>query len=311
MDLDRWWHEIHDIHEFRDNCSPDEAIAQVASRCGGMVDRAQLAALGLMRGAIDHRIRVGRLRRLHHGVYAVGHEAIQVRGRLVAALLSAGLGARLSHRTAAALWKLTRSMPPFVDVTIARGNRRSRSGVVLHRTTTLDAAVLHGLPATTPIRTLLDLATRLPTAELERACSEALVQRLVTAEQLARQHGRGAAVLARITSDGVAPTRSELERRFLRAVSRAQLPRPEVNARLNGREVDFLWRRQRLTTELDGWRFHGHRLAFEHDRVRDAELQLRGYTVVRFTWRRLCDEPAAVAGQIARFLSRPATRTAS
>ena len=137
------------------------------------------------------------------------------------------------------------------------------------------------------------------------------VQRLVTAEQLAQQSGRGAAVLARITSDGVAPTRSELEGRFLKAVLRARLPRPEVNTRIHRHQVDFLWPEQRLVVELDGWRFHGHRLAFERDRVRDAELQLRGYTVVRFTWRRLRDEPAAMAGQIASFLSRPETHRAS
>ena len=127
MDPNRWWTEIHDIHEFRSTHLPDEAIARIASRSGGVVDRAQLAALGLTRGAIDHRIRVGRLRRFHHGVYAVGHEAIQVRGRLVAGLMAAGPGAALSHRTAAALWKLIPSLPPFVEVTTTTTARAPQS----------------------------------------------------------------------------------------------------------------------------------------------------------------------------------------
>ena len=311
MDPDRWYDEVHDIHALRRNCTPDEAIARVASRSGGVIDRAQLSALGLTRGAIGHRIRLGRLRPLYRGVYAVGHEAIQVRGRLVAGLLAAGPGAALSHRTAAALWKLIRSMPPFVDVTTTNRSRRSRAGLVPHQTRTLEATILHNLPITTPIRTLQDLATILPRPAIERACSEALVQHLVTAEQLARQHGRGAAVLARIAGDGVAPTRSELERRFLKAVSRARLPRPQVNTQLNGHEVDFLWPEQRLVIELDGWQFHGHRLAFERDRMRDAELKLLGYTVVRFTWRRLRDEPTTMTTRIADFLSRPTLRRAS
>src|SRR5688572_21439291 len=93
MDPARWYDEIHDMHEFRRDRSPDQAIALIASRLGGVVDRAQLMALGLKRGAIDHRIRVGRLRPLFHGIYAVGHEAVSPRGRLVAGLLAAGPGA--------------------------------------------------------------------------------------------------------------------------------------------------------------------------------------------------------------------------
>ncbi len=76
-------------------------------------------------------------------------------------------------------------------------------------------------------------------------------------------------------------------------------------------EIDFLWPAQRLIAEVDGWQFHGHRLAFERDRVRDAELQLLGYAVVRFTWRRLRDEPASVTSRIAGFLNRPALSRAS
>jgi very-short-patch-repair endonuclease len=306
MDPDRWWTQVHDIHEFASKYSPDEAIARLASRLGGVVDRAQLLALGLGRGAIDHRILVGRLRPLYHGVYAVGHEAVSPRGRLVAGLLVAGPGAALSHRTAAALAKLTPSMPQFVEITTTSTRRRDRPGLVFHRATTLDATSKHALPVTTPLRTLLDLAATRPRQEVERACSEALVLRLTTADAIAGQHGRGAAMLRRIAGDGVAPTRSELERRFLKAVLRAGLPRPDVNVKLGGYTVDFLWPDQRLVVELDGYRFHGHRLAFERDRIRDAELQLLGYTVLRFTWRQLRDEAA-----VARLLTLPASRRAS
>lgn len=306
MDLDRWWTQIHDIHEFASNYSPDEVIALIAARLGGVIDRAQLSALGLKRGAIDHRILVGRLRPLYEGVYAVGHEAVSPRGRLVAGLLVAGPGAALSHRTAAGLTKLTASMPQFVEITTTKTRPRNRPGLVFHRATTLDVRSKFDLPVTTPIRTLLDLAATRPLPEVERACSEALVRELTTVDAIAGQHGRGSSVLKQIADDGVAPTRSELERRFLKAVLRAGLPRPEVNAKLGRYTVDFYWPDRRLVVELDGWRFHGHRLAFERDRVRDAELQLLGCTVLRFTWRQLRDEAA-----IARFLSRPASRRAA
>lgn len=179
---------------------------------------------------------------------------------------------------------------------------------MFHHARASEAHERHGLPVTTSVRTLLDLAATCSRAEIERACSEALVPQLTTAEELARQQGRGSAVLARLTSDGMAPTRSALERRFLRAVVQAGLPRPLVNQRIGRHEVDFLWPAQRLAVELDGWRFHGHRLAFERDRARDAELQLLGYTVLRFTWH---TEAAAATATIARFLTRPASRRAS
>jgi very-short-patch-repair endonuclease len=132
----------------------------------------------------------------------------------------------------------------------------------------------------------------------------------VTAEELAQQRGRGAR-LARLASDGIAPTRSELERRFLRAAARAKLPRPEVNGEAGGYEVDFDWPEHRLVVEVDGWRFHGHRLAFERDRAKDTALQVRGWRVLRFTWRQLRDDPAAVMTAVARLFSPRASRRAA
>ena len=95
------------------------------------------------------------------------------------------------------------------------------------------------------------------------------------------------------------PTRSEAERRLLRLVERARLPRPETNARLAGYEVDALWRLQRLIVEVDGYAFHGGREAFEQDRRRDADLMVAGHRVLRVTWRQLTREPEAVAARLA------------
>jgi len=297
------------MHGQRANRSLDEAIRRIANRQGGVVSRAQLLALA-ERGAVEHRIATGRLRVVHRGVYSVGHDAIPVRGRLVAGLLVAGAGAALSHRTAAYVLTLLPSMPPFVEITTAKRAPRNRPGLVFHHATNLETTRRHDLPLTTAIRTLRDLAVTHP-RQVERAASEALVLELVTAEQIGGQQGRGSAALRRIVDELVAPTRSELERRFVRAMVRAGLPRPIVNERIGRHRVDFHWPAQLLVVEVDGWRFHGHRLAFERDRVRDAELQLGGWAVVRFTWRQLRHEPAAVAARVALLLSRPALRRAS
>ena len=97
-------------------------------------------------------------------------------------------------------------------------------------------------------------------------------------------------------------TRSELEERMLSLCRRFRLPTPEVNTRIQGYEVDFLWREQRLIVETDGWQAHGTRGAFERDRRRDADLLGAGWRVLRITYAQLESEPQWVAKRIAAAL---------
>jgi very-short-patch-repair endonuclease len=96
------------------------------------------------------------------------------------------------------------------------------------------------------------------------------------------------------------PTRSHLERLFLRLLCSHELPLPEVNAKLGPCEVDFLWPAQRLVAELDGYAYHSQRAQFEADRRRDRELQRRDYTVLRFTYREVIEEPQSVIADLRR-----------
>jgi hypothetical protein len=271
------------------------------------VSRAQLEALGLERGSIEHRVRIGRLRVVHRGVYAVGHDAIPIRGRLCAALLVGGPDSALSHRTAAYVLTLLPSMPPFVEVTTTGRAPRTRSGLAFHHAKALEATPKHGLPATTPIRTLRDLAATRPHAEVERAASEALVLKLITKHQLETQQRPGAAILASLVKTGIGPTRSGLERAFLKAVVRAGLPEPIVGHRIGPYTVDFFWPSHNLVVETDGADYHDHAIARRRDAKRDAYLQDRGLTVVRVPEDELPEAPATLA----RVLSRPAWRRAS
>jgi very-short-patch-repair endonuclease len=99
-------------------------------------------------------------------------------------------------------------------------------------------------------------------------------------------------------------TRSELEARFLRLCRRHRLPQPRVNARIGHFVVDFTWPESNLIVELDGYRAHGTRSAFEEDRARDLRLKLLGYEVLRVTWRQLSDDPHAVLGTLRKLLRR-------
>jgi hypothetical protein len=251
----------------------DRGLARLATRQSGVVGRAQLRRLGLSADSIDRRIARGALIAIHRGVYAVGHAALSDRARVVAGLLAAGPTAVASHWTAAALYALVRAVPPVVEVTVPGRPRRSRPGLTIHSSTRPPRGrTRDGIPVTTPARTLADLIATRPRDEVERVAVEAIVKRLVTQNQVDA-----------ILGAPLAPTRSKLEREMLKLLAAAGLPRPEVGRRIGAYVVDFAWPEQRVVVETDGYAFHGHRVAFERDRARDAALHAAGYAVLRFT----------------------------
>jgi very-short-patch-repair endonuclease len=282
-----------------DPADRERALAATAGAQMGVVSHRQLRGLGLSQGAIAHRVAVGRLHRIHRGVYLAGHMAAVTGATEMAAVLACG-NAVLSHETVARLWEIR---PPAageaaIDVTVP-SRRRQRAGLRVHlaRLLSPDIRQRHGLPLTSPARTALDLAAGLPIPELARACEEARVQRLVSSHDLeqvcerCRGH-RGASRLAEYLRREAEPalTRSAAERRMFELVRAARLPAPEVNVRIHGYQVDFLWRAQRLVLEIDGYRFHSTRAAFERGRAKGAKLAAAGLSVMRATWRQLQDE---------------------
>jgi predicted transcriptional regulator of viral defense system len=147
----------------------DRAVARLAAAQHGVVTATQLVRTGLSRGAIAHRVAQGRLHRVHHGVYLVGHPIPPALARETAALLACGDGAVLSHRSAGKLWALL-DADGSVDVTVLKEGK-GRAGIRIHRTACLETRDIkrrHGLPLTSPARTLLDLAEVLTPRELER-----------------------------------------------------------------------------------------------------------------------------------------------
>jgi very-short-patch-repair endonuclease len=194
------------------------------------------------------------------------------------------------------------------EITLA-SQRRTRADLVVHRSTTLapeDIRHRAGLALTSPLRTLLDLATVEPAASLERAVAEALVLRLVEARAIRDAAAHPGAKRLRAALDGpdAAPSHSELERMMLRLIRDAGLPQPQTQTLIAGHRADFAWPERRLIVEVDGWAAHGHRLAFERDRARDLAHTLAGWTVVRFTHRQVTTRPLEVASRLAVLLTR-------
>jgi hypothetical protein len=297
----------------------EREIAELATRQHGVVTREQLLDLGLAPSTVRSRVAVGRLHRVHKGIFAVGHELLTSDGRRIAAVLACGPGAALSHRSAACHLALREDNRNSIDVTSPQRSGRDLTGITVHSGATLlprDATVVDGIPCTTLARTLLDLAEVLTTRGLERAIEQAEVLRVLDMraidDVLARANGRrGATILKALLSEtqvGSTITRNELEERFLDICRQANVPPDATNAWIpfpdgGGAEADFVWRAQRLIIEVDGRDVHTTRRAFEHDRRRDQRLTMLGWRVVRFTWRQVLYEPAAVAATVAALVA--------
>lgn len=240
----------------------------------------------------------------------MGHEAPPNGAQQFGAILACKPSALLSDRSAGSWWGMCDDDPKTVHVT-SLSWVRPMPGVTVHRTRLLppaDRRTKNGLPLTSPARTLINLAAGLTERDLERALDEALIRRLLREpellEALDRSRGRaGAGRLRGLIGNGLdrGATRSESERLFRRILRAAELPAPEFNATVGSYEVDALWQEHRLAAELDSYRFHGARVPFESDRIRDADLT--GYKVLRFTWRRMTKHPEAVAATVARELA--------
>lgn len=293
----------------------DAAIARFAADRHGVVTLAELERLGLSGRAVRHRVRSGRLHRLHSGVYVQG--APTERARWMGAVRAAGTGALLSHRSAAALWGFRPDARARVDVTVRGSTGRARAGIDVHSGAlieTQDVAAIDGIPCTSLARTLLDLATAVNRSALARAIDRAEELRafdLAAVEDiLERCRGRqGAGSLRAVLRDYAGPvvTRSGGEDRFLEIVEQAGLRQPRINCWIpldggSGYRPDFLWPEARLIVEVDGRTHHATRRAFAHDRRRDRRLALAGYRTIRYAARDLFDRPDAVEAELRALL---------
>ena len=267
--------------------SPWRKISQAASRQYGNVTRQQLLAAGLGKRAIDYRVAVGELHRVHHGVYAVGRPAKAPLERAAAALLACGPTAVLSHGSALSLWGLAKHWTFPLHLTITQGDRRPK-GVVVHRSRTLarkDTRPQLGIWATTPARTILDCAPELTDKQLTRLVNQAR-HGFATVEALAeltasnpRHPGTQRLRDLKLAPGG--PTDSGFEDDFVTFCRRHRLPTPRTNVHICGYRVDAYFPEHRVIVELDSWKYHGDRQAFVTDRERDRVTSAAGLTTVR------------------------------
>jgi very-short-patch-repair endonuclease len=310
-------------------------VAGIAAQQHGIITRDQLRSAGVSRRVVERWVRQGWLTRLHRGVYQVGAVPSAHSGEL-AAVLACGAAAVLSHWSAGRLWGFApwclevrpvsdaaaAGVAPSPDVLLVGRTGIRRPGIRVRWTVALhpgDTTFCHGIPVTTPCRTVFDLAPEFARAgrlrELEQLAAQVIDSGLATTVEfrslLERYPGsRSTALLRPMLDDqaGPAVTDSKGEELLLRGLRRTRLPRPRSGYTVMGFRVDFAWPAHRLIVEVDGRAHHSSRRRFDADRSRDRALAAAGWTVIRLTWRDVAESVEAAVADIAFILGRLSAR---
>jgi very-short-patch-repair endonuclease len=287
-----------------------EAVWALARQQHGVVTRRQLLERGYNRHAIEHRLRRGRLHPVRRGIYAVGRRELTQHGLWMAAALSCGAGSAISHRHGAAVWGIRRMPGHAIEVSVPFDRHPRARGLRVHRRERLEVKCHEGVPVTSVVLTLVDLATCVSRDELEAAISEADKLDLVDPERLRSALGefRGvpgeSTLRAALDRRTFSLTDSRLERLFLPIARKAGLPLPQTQVAVNGFRVDFHWPGLGLVVETDGLRYHRTPAQQAADRRRDQAHVAAGLTTLRFTHSQIRFEPSLVEATLAAVARR-------
>lgn len=189
----------------------------------------------------------------------------------------------------------------------SRRNPKVR-GIRIHRRDLEPAEIAErdGIPVTSPLLTLIDIAAREARQAIEDAVANADRRDLIDPETLRAELDDapprpGVGILKRLLDElEFATTDSALERRFLALVRKAGLPEPLRQQRVNGFRVDFYWPDHGLVVETDGLRYHRTPAQQARDRLRDQAHVAAGLAALRFTRAQVARAPKYVVDTLVR-----------
>jgi very-short-patch-repair endonuclease len=278
-------------------------LGETAARQFGRARWGQIVELGITRGTIANWLGDGYLYRTLPGVYAVGHKAPSVEAGLADALLYAGHGAMLSHVTALWWLDLIKPQPATIHVSTP-GRHRSMPGLKVHAERRIERVFHRGLPITPVPQALLDYSATAPLREVRYVVAEAEYHELLNLEAIDGVLGRGRPGSAKLRvalerhDPRLGRTKSAMERKLLEICETSDIPLPEVNQVIGLQTVDVVWWGQKVVVELDGGQGHSSRAQMNRDRQRDLALRALGFTVIRYTWYQLFQQPELVIADL-------------
>lgn len=269
--------------------------------------------MGYSDSAIARLVQRGEWIRVSAGVFRLAAVAPDWEQSLLAACLTGAPDTVVSGRAAARVHHLDGAWDEVIEVSSSRRIRLNGVSSHIRDLREADRTIRDGIPVTSVERTLMDLAALISKKDLEVALDSALRQRKTTIARLkwcvsnGRRKGvKGIGVLAGLIENRCATSESPLETRLAQILRRSSLPMPEAQFRvMDGTRVigrfDFAYPPAKLIVEVDGYRWHSGKSAWQRDRTRDNALNRLGWTVLRFTAEDL-RSPRAVIAQIREVL---------
>lgn len=283
-------------------------VDEYLRRHDGVITLEQARDAGLSRRAVHGRVQSGRWRRCGRGVYFVDDRPFTDEARIRAAVWGYGRRAVASGLTAAWWHGLTRFAPNVAEVTVPRdshGRRHDGTRVRRRDLPGVDVVEVNGLRVTSlPLTVVEAAAQRGGGAKL----MDNALQRCVDLDSLWRTHlrnkGRTGAPRSRrllqAASDGA---RSEAERLLHKLLREAGITGWKANHPVGGYRVDVGFPQQKVAIEVDGFAYHSGADAFQIDRLRQNDITLARWQVLRFTWLDLTEYPERVVRLIRAAIS--------
>jgi very-short-patch-repair endonuclease len=304
------------------NRTVDQILAALAARQHGAFTHGQALLAGATESLIKRRLGSGAWLRRGDGLYVLPSAVISWEHHLRVALLDHGMHSFVSHRAASAMHTWPGYHPGLVELS-SPGAPNYRGIGTMHRTIDVvpsDLTVVKGLPVTTQLRTAIDMASLVGRRKLEWLIDDLLTAKAFTLEELTdRFHTvtrRGKPGMANLRSvvesrgPGYVPPASRLERLLIDVLTAGGLPEPvrqhPLPSRLGPGRVDLAYPVWRLIIEADSRRWHTRNADFETDRNRDNEATLLGWFILRYTWKRLMQDPAGVVAEVSEFIRKAA-----
>ncbi|OBG12474.1 hypothetical protein A5765_14005 [Mycolicibacterium celeriflavum] len=283
-------------------------LSDYLRRHDGVLTLEHARELGMSKHAVNRRVRSGAWRQCARGVYFVDDRPFTDAARMRVAVWSFGEHAVASGLAAAWWHGLTRFAPDIVEVTMPRnGSGRTREGARLRRRDLPPEDVVErvGLRVTALPLTVIEAAvrTRDGVKIMDRALQQDIELRELWRAQL-RNKGRygspAARILLQATSDGA---QSAAERLLIKLLREAGITGWKANYRVGGYKVDVGFPGPKVAIETDGLAFHVGSDEFHQDRVRQNNITLLGWQVLRFTWLDLTVYPERVIAVIRSAIS--------
>jgi len=260
-----------------------------------------------------HRLRTD-FEMVHRNVYVPRGRKLTPVTRAVGAWLWSGRTATVAGLSAAALQR-TAWIDDWLPAELNRPGRDKARGIILHSDTLDDdeTCVRDGIRMTTPARTAFDLGRRkgLTTAVIRLdALMHATGVKAADIELIAERHrgARGLVQLRRVLHlvDGGSESPYETTTRL--ALVSAGLPRPQTQIEvLNAwggvmARIDMGWEEWKVGVEFDGAQHWTDPAQRSRDIDRLAELQARGWAIVRVSAEMVRNRPQVVVARVHRAL---------